>query len=84
MLWFRFYEFVSKFVRFEDEDDEGSYQMLRKRERAKVYLHDYTDEYCSKTEYGSLVLQQRSYMIHWIVEVSLFCIQRFETLKFSP
>ncbi|KAH7516243.1 hypothetical protein FEM48_Zijuj10G0114500 [Ziziphus jujuba var. spinosa] len=60
----------STFVRFEDEDDEGSYQMLRKRERAKVYLHDYTDEYCSTTEYGSLVLQQRSYMIHWIVEHS--------------
>lgn len=63
---------------FEDEDDEGSYQILRERERTKVYLHDYTDEYCSTTEYGGVVLQQRLYMFNWIVEVSL-CIQRFET-----
>lgn len=69
-------------MRFEDEDDEGSYQMLRKRERMRVYLHDYAEEYCSTTEYGDLVLEQRSHMIHWIVEVSIR-IQHFTTSTFG-
>lgn len=58
-------------MRFEDEDDEGSYQMLRERERRQVYLRDYVEDYCSTTEYGGLLLQERSHMIHWIIEVSL-------------
>ncbi|KAF3432085.1 hypothetical protein FNV43_RR26824 [Rhamnella rubrinervis] len=70
----------STFVRFENEDDEGSYQMLRKRERKRVYLHDYAEEYCSTTEYGDLVLEQRSHMIHWIVEQSTETDLRQETM----
>lgn len=56
-------------MRFEDEADEESYKALRKRERRTVSLHNYA-EYCSRTEYGDLVLQQRSQMVYWIVEVS--------------
>ncbi|XP_052187148.1 cyclin-SDS isoform X2 [Diospyros lotus] len=55
---------------FEDEEHERSYQMLRERERRRVYLHDYAEEYCSTTEYGELVIQQRLQMVHWIVEQS--------------
>lgn len=57
-------------MRFEDEADEESYKALRERERRTVSLHNYAEEYCSRTEYGDLVLQQRSQMVHWIVEVS--------------
>ncbi|KAA8532455.1 hypothetical protein F0562_032488 [Nyssa sinensis] len=55
---------------FTDNEDEESYQMFRNRERRQVYLHDYVDEYCSTTEYGKLVIQQRLQMVHWIVEQS--------------
>ncbi|XP_021909788.1 cyclin-SDS [Carica papaya] len=55
-------------VRFDDEDDEQSYQMFRERERREKFLRDYTEEYRCTTEYGDLILQQRSDMIHWIVE----------------
>ncbi|KZV19547.1 cyclin-SDS [Dorcoceras hygrometricum] len=51
----------------EDEDEE-SYKIIRKRERRQVYLRDYAEEYCSATEYGNLVIQQRQQMVHWIVE----------------
>jgi hypothetical protein len=57
-------------LRFEDEEHEESYQALRDRERRQVFLHNYAEEYCSTTEYGDLVLQQRSQMVNWIAEVS--------------
>ncbi|XVF43444.1 hypothetical protein PTKIN_Ptkin02bG0040500 [Pterospermum kingtungense] len=55
-------------VRFEDEEDEESYKMLRKRERSQVFLRDYAEEYRFTTDYGDLILQQRSIMISWIIE----------------
>ncbi|XP_028078795.1 cyclin-SDS [Camellia sinensis] len=57
-------------LRFEDDEHERSYQMFRDRERRQVYVHDYTAEYCSTTEHGELVIQQRLHMVHWIVEQS--------------
>ena len=57
-------------MRFEDEEDEESYKMLRKRERRQVFLRDYAEEYRFTTDYGDLILLQRSFMIRWIVEVS--------------
>ncbi|XP_059658338.1 cyclin-SDS [Cornus florida] len=60
----------STLLRFEDEEDEESYQMFRNRERRQVYLRDYAEEYCSATEYGKLIIQQRLQMVHWIVEQS--------------
>nr|XP_029145281.1 cyclin-SDS-like [Arachis hypogaea] len=62
----------SKFVKFDDLDEEESYLMLRERERKQVLLWNYTDSYFSTTEFGDLVIQQRSQMVHWIVEVSFF------------
>ncbi|KAM7487797.1 hypothetical protein LguiB_025281 [Lonicera macranthoides] len=57
-------------MRFEDVVHEESYQMLRNRERRQVYLHDYAEEYCTTTDYGKLVIQQRLHMAHWIIEQS--------------
>ncbi|KAD4982944.1 hypothetical protein E3N88_19615 [Mikania micrantha] len=54
----------------EDEEHEETYQMLKKRERRQVYLHDYAEKYCVTTEYGDLVVQQRLQMVHWIMEQS--------------
>ncbi|ESR61369.1 hypothetical protein CICLE_v10017889mg [Citrus x clementina] len=56
------------FVRFEDEEDEESYQRFRERERRQTFLYDYAEEYFSGTEYGDLIREQRSQMVHWIVE----------------
>ncbi|OIT05545.1 PREDICTED: cyclin-SDS-like [Nicotiana attenuata] len=50
-----------------DEEDEESYLMIRKRERRQLYLHDYAEEYCSTTDYGELIVQQRLHMVHWIL-----------------
>ncbi|XP_034698592.1 cyclin-SDS [Vitis riparia] len=66
-------------LRFEDEDDEESYQRFRSRER-KACLHDYGKEYCSKTEYGGLVAEQRLLMVHWILEQSAAKELQKETL----
>ncbi|KAK8993648.1 hypothetical protein V6N11_007875 [Hibiscus sabdariffa] len=55
-------------VRFEDGEDEESYKRLRERERRQVYLHDYAEEYRCTTDYGDLILLQRSFMIRWIIE----------------
>ncbi|KAL4279537.1 hypothetical protein GQ457_03G011050 [Hibiscus cannabinus] len=55
-------------VRFEDEEDEESYKRLRERERRQVFLRDYAEEYRLTTDHGDLILQQRSFMIRWIVE----------------
>ncbi|GMJ13385.1 SOLO DANCERS [Hibiscus trionum] len=57
-------------VRFEDEEDEESYKRLRERERRQVFLRDYAEEYRFTTDHGDLILQQRSFMIRWIVEQS--------------
>ncbi|KAL3635921.1 hypothetical protein CASFOL_020468 [Castilleja foliolosa] len=46
----------------EDEEDEESYRMLRKRERRQEYVRDYSEEYCLT------VIQQRLHMVHWIIE----------------
>lgn len=54
----------------EEEEDEESYRMIRKRERRQLYLHDYAEEYCSTTDYGDLIVQQRLQMVRWILEVS--------------
>lgn len=66
------FTFPFKLARFENEEDEESYKRLRDRERRQVYLHDYVEEYRFTTDYGDLILQQRSFMIRWIVEVSHF------------
>ncbi|KAE8662629.1 Cyclin-SDS-like [Hibiscus syriacus] len=57
-------------VRFEDEEDEESYKRFRERERRQVFLRDYAEEYRFTTDHGDLILQQRSFMIRWIVEQS--------------
>ncbi|PRQ41018.1 putative cyclin [Rosa chinensis] len=64
------YKHESTFLKFGDDEVEESYQMLRNRERLKVFLRDYTEDYSSTTEYGGLILQQRSYMVRWIIEIS--------------
>ncbi|KAL2347804.1 hypothetical protein Fmac_001804 [Flemingia macrophylla] len=69
-----------KFVRFEDSDDEDSYQMLRKRERRQSFLSNYGEVYFSATEFGETVLQQRMQMVHWIVEQSYRKQLRQETM----
>lgn len=64
----------------EEEEDEESYRMIRKRERRQVYLHDYAEEYCSTTNYGDLIIQQRLEMVHWIVEQSTIKELQRETM----
>ncbi|KVH97449.1 Cyclin, C-terminal domain-containing protein [Cynara cardunculus var. scolymus] len=61
---------ITKLLRPEDEEHEESYQMMRKRERRQVYLHDYAEEYCGMKEYGHLVVEQRLHMVYWIIEQS--------------
>lgn len=67
LLWFEL-----KLTRFEDEEHEKSYELIRRRERKQQYIRDYTEEYCSITDSGNLVIQQRLHMVHWIMEVSDF------------
>ncbi|KAL7149562.1 hypothetical protein ABFS83_05G049600 [Erythranthe nasuta] len=52
----------------ENEEEEESYRMMRKRERRQEYVRDYAEEYCNNTAYGEIVIQQRLQMVHWIVE----------------
>lgn len=54
-------------MRFEEEADEESYQMLKNREKRVVVLRDYVEDYSTTTDYGDLNLQQ---LVHWIVQVS--------------
>ncbi|QCD89456.1 cyclin B [Vigna unguiculata] len=68
------------FVRFEDSDDEDSYQMLRKRERKQGFVSNYAERYFSTTEFGETVLEQRAQMVHWIVEQSCRKQLRQETI----
>ncbi|XP_028752540.1 cyclin-SDS-like [Neltuma alba] len=70
-----------EFLRFEDAEVEESYQMLRKRERGQLLLCNYAEKYCSNTtDHGKLVLQQRSHMVHWIIEQSCRRELRQETM----
>ncbi|XP_027361398.1 cyclin-SDS [Abrus precatorius] len=69
-----------RFARFQDSDDEESYQMLRKRERRHVFLWNYGERYFSTTEFGEIVLQQREQMVHWMVEQSYRKQLRQETM----
>ncbi|CAA6655937.1 unnamed protein product [Spirodela intermedia] len=55
-------------LRFESRDDEESYEMFRSRERSQAMLHDYTEEYSSRTDFGDLIIHQRLVMVNWMVE----------------
>ncbi|PNY15225.1 cyclin-sds-like protein [Trifolium pratense] len=68
------------FSKFEDLDDEDSYQMLRKRERRQVFIWNYAERYFSTTKFTDLVFQQRSKMVHWIIEQSYRKHLRQETM----
>lgn len=46
--------------------------MFRSRERSQAMLHDYTEEYSSRTDFGDLIIHQRLVMVNWMVEVSIF------------
>ncbi|XP_066388461.1 cyclin-SDS-like [Miscanthus floridulus] len=57
--------------RFEDLDDEESYERFRRRERREAVARDYTEVYSSIPDsYGILVLEQRVVMVNWIIEHS--------------
>ncbi|KAG8096958.1 hypothetical protein GUJ93_ZPchr0013g37958 [Zizania palustris] len=57
--------------RFENLDDEESYERYRQRERRGVVAHDYTDVYSSMPgNYGRAVVEQRVVMVNWIIEHS--------------
>ncbi|XP_076931981.1 cyclin-SDS-like [Bidens hawaiensis] len=71
---------VQKLLRPEEEEHEESYQMLKKRERRQVYLHNYAEEYRVMKEYGDLIVQQRSKMVHWIMKQSASKELQKETL----
>ncbi|TKY69213.1 Cyclin-SDS protein [Spatholobus suberectus] len=68
------------FVRFEDSDDEESYQILRKRERRQGFLTNYGERYFCTTEFGETVLEQRTQMVQWMVEQSYRKQLRQETM----
>ncbi|MCL7045688.1 hypothetical protein MKW94_026801 [Papaver nudicaule] len=57
-------------LRFEDENDEDSYDALRRRERSHVIRTDYLEDYYSTTSYGDLIVQQRKSIVHWIIDES--------------
>ncbi|KAF8673811.1 hypothetical protein HU200_048567 [Digitaria exilis] len=57
--------------RFEDLDDEESYERFRRRERCEAVACDYTGAYISmRGSYGPLVVEQRVVMVNWIIEHS--------------
>ncbi|XP_062210425.1 cyclin-SDS-like [Phragmites australis] len=57
--------------RFEDLDDEESYERFRRRERREAVARDYTEVYSSMPGcYGRLVVEQRVVMVNWIIEHS--------------
>ncbi|KAF8718381.1 hypothetical protein HU200_025362 [Digitaria exilis] len=65
--------------RFEDLDDEESYERFRRRERREAVACDYTGAYISMPgSYGPLVVEQRVVMVNWIIEV---CILHSITLS---
>ncbi|CAN7134231.1 unnamed protein product, partial [Brassica rapa subsp. narinosa] len=58
----------SELVRFEDEEVEESYQMLRERERSHAYLRDCAKAYCSRMDHADFIPRLRLIMVQWIVE----------------
>ncbi|CAN6295939.1 unnamed protein product [Urochloa humidicola] len=57
--------------RFEDLDDEESYERFRRRERREAIARDYTEVYGSlPNSDGPLVVEQRVVMVNWIIEHS--------------
>lgn len=57
--------------RFEDLDDEETYERFRRRERREAVARDYTEVYRSIPDsYGPLVVEQRVFMVDWIIEHS--------------
>lgn len=57
--------------RFEDLDDEESYERFRRRERREAMARDYTEVYSPLPgSYGPLVVEQRVVMVNWIIEHS--------------
>lgn len=59
--------------RFEDLDDEESYERFRRRERREAVARDYTEVYGSMPgSDGPLVVEQRVVMVNWIIEVSVY------------
>ncbi|CAL4929899.1 unnamed protein product [Urochloa decumbens] len=57
--------------RFEDLDDEESYERFRRRERREAVARDYTEVYGSMPDScGPLVVEQRVVMVNWIIEHS--------------
>ncbi|XP_018449541.2 cyclin-SDS-like [Raphanus sativus] len=61
-------EIQSQLVRFEDEEVEESYQMLRERERSHAYLRDSAKAYCSRMDHSDFIPRLRLIMVQWIVE----------------
>ena len=58
--------------RFEEVDDEDSYEQFRQRERRGVVARDYTEMYGSMSgNHGRAVVEQRAVMVNWIIEVSV-------------
>ncbi|KAJ7952144.1 Cyclin-sds-like protein [Quillaja saponaria] len=64
-------------ARIEDVDGEEIYQMLRKIERCQVFLPKYAEKFCS------ILNQQRSQMVQWIIEESSMKGLRDETIFLS-
>ncbi|GAB2254713.1 hypothetical protein Droror1_Dr00022522 [Drosera rotundifolia] len=61
------------FCEFEDEDDEQCYKKLRNRERKQPMdqVIDYAHDECDTvSEHGSMILEQRTLMVNWIIETS--------------
>uniref|UniRef100_A0A0D9VRF3 Cyclin-like domain-containing protein n=1 Tax=Leersia perrieri TaxID=77586 RepID=A0A0D9VRF3_9ORYZ len=57
--------------RFEDLDNEESYERFRRRERREAVARDYTEVYSSMPgSYGRAVVEQRVVMVNWIIEHS--------------
>uniref|UniRef100_A0A0E0NRV3 Uncharacterized protein n=1 Tax=Oryza rufipogon TaxID=4529 RepID=A0A0E0NRV3_ORYRU len=57
--------------RFEDLDNEVSYERFRRRERRGVVARDYIEVYSSMLgSYGRAVVEQRVVMVNWIMEHS--------------
>ncbi|CAM0872077.1 unnamed protein product [Alopecurus aequalis] len=55
--------------RFEDLDDEESYEQFRQRERRGVVARDYTEVYGPMSgDHGRAVVEQRAVMVNWIIE----------------
>lgn len=65
-------ECLRQWKRFDDLEDEESYERFRRRERRGVTACDYTEVYASMSgNCGRHVVEQRSAMVNWIIEVSV-------------